>query len=255
VASACAAGADAIGTAVRMIRRGETDACLAGGADAGITPFFLASFTKLGALSPSGVPRPFDARRDGYVMGEGAGVLVLEEEDAARARGNRVLGRITGYGASADAYHLTAPEPHGRGAAAAMGLALRDAGIQPEDVDYVNAHGTATPLNDRAETAAIKRVFGQAAHGLPVSSLKSSIGHLLGAAGAVEAVATLSALRERIAPPTLNHEVPEEGLDLDYVPGAARPMRAANKDGRPAIGVSNSFGFGGHNSVLCLEAA
>jgi 3-oxoacyl-[acyl-carrier-protein] synthase II len=204
------------------------------------------------ALSDLGISRPFDRRRDGFVLGEGAGVLVLEEEEAARARGARILGYVRGYASTSDAHHLTAPEPSGRGAAKAIELALRDADIGPEDIKYVNAHGTSTPLNDRAETNAIKAALGEErAAEVPVSSTKSAIGHLLGAAGAVEAIATLLALRDRIAPPTLNYEEPDEGLDLDYVAREARPL--ANGDG-PAIGISNAFGFGGHNAVLCLEA-
>jgi len=255
VASACASGADAIGQALRMIRVGSADACVAGGSEAGVTPLFVAAFTKLGALSPSGIPRPFDARRDGYVMAEGAGIVVLEEEQAARERGAQVLGRVTGYGATADAHHLTAPDPTGGGAARAMGLAMRDAGIGPEDIDYVNAHGTGTPLNDRAETAAIKLALGDSAARVPISSLKSAIGHPLGASGAIEAIATLLALRDGIAPPTLNHDTAEDGLDLDYVPAVAKPLSRAGDDGRRPIGISNAFGFGGHNAVLCIEPA
>jgi len=207
-----------------------------------------AAFAALDALSDTGISRPFDAQRDGFVMGEGAGVLVLEDADRARERGATVLARIAGYGASSDAYHLTAPEKDGGGAIEAMKRALEDAGFGPQDVVYVNAHGTSTPLNDRAETIAIKHVLGS---GVPVSSLKSSIGHLLGAAGAVEAVATILAMRDRVAPPTLNYEHPEEGLDLDYVPNEARTL---DSNGAPAVALSNAFGFGGHNAVLCLEA-
>jgi 3-oxoacyl-[acyl-carrier-protein] synthase II len=251
--SACAAGAHAIGSAARMIAHGDADAALTGGSEATLTPLARAAFSRMDALSPSGVSRPFDRRRDGFVMGEGAGLLVLEEEEAAKARGARILGTVLGYGATSDAYHLTAPEPHGHGARRAMELALKDAGLGPEDVDYVNAHGTSTPLNDRSETEAIKAVFGDRAHEIPVSSTKSAIGHLLGAGGAVEAIATLLALRDRLAPPTLNYEEPDEGLDLDYVTDGARPLAGGN--GRPAVGVSNSFGFGGHNAVLVLEAS
>jgi 3-oxoacyl-[acyl-carrier-protein] synthase II len=186
-------------------------------------------------------------------MGEGAAVLVLERSGPAGARGARVLGTIRGYGASSDAYHLTAPRDDGEGQADAMVAALTDAGVAAEEIDYVNAHGTATPLNDRAETRAIKLALGKRASEIPVSSTKSAIGHLLGAAGAVEAVATLLALRDRIAPPTLGWSERDEELDLDYVPGAARLLRVA--EGRPALALSNSFGFGGHNAVLCLEAA
>jgi 3-oxoacyl-[acyl-carrier-protein] synthase II len=247
--SACAAGAHAIGTAARMIQAGDADAVVTGGAEAALTPLATAAFAALDALSDTGISRPFDAQRDGFVMGEGAAVLVVEDGERARARGARILARIAGYGASSDAYHLTAPEKDGGGAVEAMTAALRDAGIEAGDVAYVNAHGTSTPLNDRAETVAIKKVLGE---GVPVSSLKSAIGHLLGAAGAVEAVATILALRDRIAPPTLNYEQPDEGLDLDYVPNEAR---ALDVNGKPAVALSNAFGFGGHNAVLCLEVA
>ncbi|MBA3264432.1 MAG: beta-ketoacyl-ACP synthase II [Thermoleophilaceae bacterium] len=250
--SACAAGAHAIGMAARLIRYGDAETVVTGGSEAAITPLATAAFSRMDALSDSGISRPFDRRRDGFVMGEGAGILVLEEEEAARARGARILGSVRGYASTSDAYHLTAPEPSGRGASKAIELALRDADVGPDDIKYVNAHGTSTPLNDRAETNALKAAFGEErAAQVPVSSTKSAIGHLLGAAGAVEAIATLLALRDRIAPPTLNYEEPDEGLDLDYVPQEARPL--ANGDGR-AIGISNAFGFGGHNAVLCLEA-
>jgi 3-oxoacyl-[acyl-carrier-protein] synthase II len=247
--SACAAGAHAIGTAARMIQMGDADAVVTGGSEAALTPLATAAFRALDALSDIGISRPFDAQRDGFVMGEGAGVLVLEDGDRARARGANILARVAGYGASSDAYHLTAPDKEGLGAAAAMKHALEDAGYGPQDVVYVNAHGTSTPLNDRAETIAIKAVLGQ---DVPVSSLKSAIGHLLGAAGAVEAVATILAMRDRIAPPTLNYETPDEGLDLDYVPNEARTL---DSNGKPAVALSNAFGFGGHNAVLCLEVA
>ncbi|HEX4806263.1 MAG TPA: beta-ketoacyl-ACP synthase II [Conexibacter sp.] len=253
VASACAAGAHAIGTAARLVQIGEADAILTGGAEAAIAPLVVAAFARMGATSRAGVSRPFDARRDGFVLGEGAGMLVLEEAEAARARGAEPLGRLLGYAATADAYHLTAPDPTGDGPARAIALALEEAGVGVEDVDYVNAHGTATPLNDRVETDAIKRVFGDAAARLPVSSLKSAIGHLLGASGAVEAVATVLALRRRVAPPTVNWAAAEEGLDLDYVPVRAKPLRAAARE-RQAVGISNSFGFGGHHAVLCIAA-
>jgi 3-oxoacyl-[acyl-carrier-protein] synthase II len=251
--SACAAGAHAIGMAERLIRYGDADAVVTGGSEAAITPLATAAFGRMDALSDSGISRPFDRRRDGFVMGEGAGVLVLEEEEQARERGARILGYVRGYASTSDAHHLTAPEPSGRGAARAMELALKDAGIEASDVLYVNAHGTSTPLNDRAETNAIKTALGEElAAKIPISSTKSAIGHLLGAAGAVEAIATLLALRDRIAPPTLNYGEPDEGLDLDYVPNEARPLQ--NGDVR-AIGMSNAFGFGGHNAVLCLEAS
>src|SRR3954447_3520067 len=251
--SACSAGAHAIGLAARLIQAGDADAVVTGGSEAALTPLSWAAFKALDAISDSGISRPFDPRRDGFVMGEGAGILVLEEEEAARERGARILGYIRGYAATSDAHDLTARERNGRGAAKAMELALKDAGIEASDVLYVNAHGTSTPLNDRSETNAIKAALGdELAAKIPVSSTKSAIGHLLGAAGAVESIATLLALRDRIAPPTLNYGEPDEGLDLDYVPNEARPLQ--NGDVR-AIGLSNAFGFGGHNAVLCLEAA
>ncbi len=249
--SACAAGAQAIGAGMRMVERGDVAACVVGGAEAGVTPLSVAAFAGMGATSEAGISRPFDRRRDGFVIGEGAGVLVLEDAARAASREAAIVGRLTGYGATADAYHLTAPDPEGDGAARAMRAALRDAGTEPGEVDYINAHGTSTPLNDRSETEAIKRVFGDRAAAIPVSSLKSSIGHLLGAAGAVEAVATALALDEAVAPPTINLEQPDEGLDLDYVPGESRPLK---RNGRAPTAISNSFGFGGHNVVLCLEA-
>ena len=250
--SACAASSHSIGMAARLIAYGDADAVVTGGSESTLTPLATAAFRRMEATSPTGVSRPFDRRRDGFVMGEGAGILVLEEESKARERGARILGRVRGYGATSDAHHLTAPEPNGQGAARAVARALEDARVEPEGVLYVNAHGTSTPLNDRSETEAIKKALGdQRAHEVPVSSTKSAIGHLLGAAGAVEAIATLLALRDRVAPPTLNYEEPDEGLDLDYVTDGAKPL--ANGD-TAAIGISNSFGFGGHNAVLCLEA-
>lgn len=249
VMSACAAGAHAIGTATRLIQHGDADAVITGGAEAALTPLTRAAFAAMSALSPTGVSRPFDARRDGFVLAEGAAVLVLEDEQAARARGARILGVVRGYGTTGDAHHLTAPDAGGNGGAKAIKAALRDAGISPAEVAYVNAHGTSTPLNDRSETAALKRALGEFAGQIPVSSTKSAIGHTLGASGAIEAVAMLLALRDRIAPPTLGWEEPEEGLDLDYVPGSARPLDLAHD----AIGISNSFGFGGHNVTLCLQ--
>jgi 3-oxoacyl-[acyl-carrier-protein] synthase II len=248
ILSACAAGAHSIGAAARMIQTGDADAVVTGGSEAALTPLATAAFAALDALSETGISRPFDAQRDGFVMGEGGAVLILEDGEKARARGATILGRIAGYGATSDAHHLTAPRPDGDGAMKAMQRALEDAGYGPQDVVYVNAHGTSTPLNDRAETVAIKGVLGT---DVPVSSLKSSIGHLLGAAGAVEAVATLLAMRDRVAPPTLNYEQPDEGLDLDYVPNEARTL---DVNGQPAVALSNAFGFGGHNAVLCLEA-
>jgi 3-oxoacyl-[acyl-carrier-protein] synthase II len=249
--SACSASAHAIAQAARMIQYGDADAVVTGGSEAALTPLSKAAFASLDAVSDSGVSRPFDARRDGFVMGEGAAVLALEDEEAASARGARVLAKVRGFGATSDAHHLTAPHPEGAGAAAAMRRALEDSGVKPEDVDYVNAHGTSTPLNDRAETKAIKAALGDDAARVPVSSTKSAIGHLLGAAGAVETTATILALRDRIAPPTLNWEERDEGLDLDYVPGRARRL---DDVGSSAVALSNAFGFGGHNVVLCVEA-
>jgi 3-oxoacyl-[acyl-carrier-protein] synthase II len=250
--SACAGGAHAIGESAKLIQTGGADAVVTGGSEAGLVPLARAAFSALDALSELGISRPFDARRDGFVMGEGAAVLILENGDKARERGANILAYVRGYGATSDAYHLTAPDKEGAGATEAMRVAIADAELTADDVVYVNAHGTSTPLNDRSETLALKAVFGDAAKDIPVSSTKSAIGHLLGAAGAVEAVATILALRDRIAPPTLGYEEPDEGLDLDYVPGKARPL---DIDGKPAIGLSNAFGFGGHNAVLCLEAA
>jgi 3-oxoacyl-[acyl-carrier-protein] synthase II len=253
VVSACAAGANALGAAVRAIQVGDADAVVTGGSEAALTPLARAAFAALDALSPSGVSRPFDARRDGFVMGEGAGVLVLEDADSARARGAAILATVRGFGTSCDAHHLTAPRADGSGAAAAISGALRDAGIDAGHVDYVNAHGTSTPLNDRAETLAIKAALGEHAARVPISSTKSAIGHLLGAAGAVEAIATIHTLRERVVAPTLGLEEPDDGLDLDYVPGSARSLRSPER--RAAVAISNSLGFGGHNAVVVLEAA
>jgi 3-oxoacyl-[acyl-carrier-protein] synthase II len=249
--SACAAGAHAVGSAARMVEHGDAIACFAGGSEAAITDLAVAAFAEMGATSPTGISRPFDRRRDGFVMGDGAGVLILEDEQAAEERGATILGYLMGYGATADAHHMTAPEPSGDGAARAIRKALADAEVEPGQLAYVNAHGTSTPLNDRSETEALKTALGERAQAIPTSSTKSAIGHLLGAAGAVEAVATLAALRAKVAPPTLNLEEPDEGLDLDYVPLDAKEMAV---NGHPPIGISNSFGFGGHNAVLCLEA-
>jgi 3-oxoacyl-[acyl-carrier-protein] synthase II len=253
IVSACAAGANAIATAVRMVQTGDADAVVTGGSEAALTPLARAAFAALDATSTSGVCRPFDARRDGFIMGEGAGVLVLEDGEKARARGAEILAVVRGVGQSSDAHHLTAPRADGAGAAAAIESALADAGIGADDVDYVNAHGTSTPLNDRSETVAIKIALGDHAREIPVSSTKSSIGHLLGAAGAVEAIATIASLRERVVAPTLGLEEPDDGLDLDFVPGLAKQLPVP--DGRMPIGISNSFGFGGHNAVLVLETA
>jgi 3-oxoacyl-[acyl-carrier-protein] synthase II len=256
VMSACAAGAHAIGAALRMIEAGEADAVVAGGSESAIAGVAVAAFAAMGATSPSGISRPFDARRDGFVMGEGAGILVLEDAERATARGAEPLGEILGYAASSDAHHLTAPEPSGRDAARAIELALADAGLEPAGVDYVNAHGTSTPLNDRSETQALKAALGGDAHRIPISSTKSAIGHLLGAAGAVEAIATVETLRHAVAPPTVGWEERDPDLDLDYVPGEARTLvHRGNGNGRRTLtGLSNSFGFGGHNAVLCLAA-
>ncbi len=252
VVSACSGGGHALGSALRMIQYGDADAVVAGGAEATLTAFGFACFNSMQALSPTGISRPFDARRDGFVMGEGGAVLVLEEAEAARQRGATILGELSGYGSTSDAYHLTAPEPSGGPAARAIALALADAELTPQEVSYVNAHGTSTQLNDAAETAAIKRALGEErARQIPVSSTKSAIGHLLGAAGAVEAVATVQALRERVIPPTLNLEVPDPELDLDYVPGCARELVTGN--GGPPAAISNSFAFGGHNVALVFR--
>ena len=252
VVSACSGGAHALGAALRMIQYGDADAVVAGGAEAALTPFAFACFDAMQALSPSGISRPFDARRDGFVMGEGAGVLVLEEAEAAAARGATIVGEVVGYASTADAYHLTAPEPGGAPAARAIEFALEDAGLAAEGVHYVNAHGTSTQLNDAAETAALKSALGEDhAKRIPVSSTKSAIGHLLGAAGATEAVATVLTLSTRIIPPTLGYEVPDPELDLDYVPGESRPLIAP--DGEPPVAISNSFAFGGHNVTLVFK--
>jgi len=254
VVSACSGGAHALGSALRMIQYGDADAALAGGAEATLTEFGYACFNSMQALSESGFSRPFDARRDGFVMGEGAGIVVLEEYEAARARGAEILGELVGYGSTADAHHLTAPEPTGARASIAIELALADADLEPDDVGYINAHGTSTQLNDAAETVAIKRALGEErAKQIPVSSTKSAIGHLLGAAGAVEAVATVRTLQTRMIAPTLGYEVPDPDLDLDYVPGESRPLIVAT--GHPPVAVSNSFAFGGHNVALVLRGA
>jgi 3-oxoacyl-[acyl-carrier-protein] synthase II len=253
VVSACAAGGHAIGTAMRAIQCGDAQAVVTGGSEAALTPLSRASFASMSALSPTGVSRPFDNRRDGFVMGEGAAVLVLEDGNSARERGANILATVRGYGATGDAHHITAPSAEGEGGARAIMLAMADAGLTAADIDYVNAHGTSTQLNDRSETAALKTSLGEYAHKIPVSSTKSAIGHLLGAAGAVESVATILALRDRIAPPTLGYDEPEDGMDLDYVPNTARPLKTASED--RAVALSNSFGFGGHNVTLCLETA
>ena len=247
VASACATGSHAIGEAMRMIERGHADVVLAGGSEAALTSLCLAAFRRMGALSPNGVSRPFDARRDGFVMGEGAGVLVLEDEEHARARGATVYGRIVGYGASNDAFDIVQPDEDGLGALVAMRAALADAGLSPSDIDFISAHGTGTPINDRIETLAIRELFGSDAP--PVSSTKSAIGHLLGAAGATEALVCVETLRRGVLPPTINYEEPDPDCDLDYVTEGARPAPGIK------LALSNSFGFGGQNACLAIAAA
>ncbi|MGA2111230.1 MAG: beta-ketoacyl-ACP synthase II [Anaerolineales bacterium] len=248
VASACATGSHAVGEAAEVIRRGAADVMIAGGAEAGIVKLAMAGFLTMGALSrrndaPEKASRPFDLHRDGFVTGEGAGILVLESLAHASRRGARILAELKGYGINNDAYHISAPREDGAGAAECLRLALKDAGLAPGDIDYVNAHGTSTVLNDRSETAALKQVFEERAHGIPVSSTKSMTGHLLGAAGGVEAIFSVLAIREGILPPTINYETPDPDCDLDYVPNRSR-----RKTVRYVM--SNSFGFGGHNACL-----
>ncbi len=249
VSSACATGGHAIGEAMRMIHRGEADVVVAGGTEAALTGLCLAAFKRMGALSREGVSRPFDAERDGFVMGEGAAILVLEREEHARARGAKVFGRIVGYGASNDAFHMTQPDEQGRGATAAMKGALADADASPTDVGYINAHGTSTPFNDKIESLAIRGVFNGANTPPPVSSTKSHIGHLLGAAGAVEALVCLEAVRRGVLPPTINYETPDPECDLDYVPEGPREAPGLE------VAISNSFGFGGQNACLAVGRA
>jgi 3-oxoacyl-[acyl-carrier-protein] synthase II len=249
VSSACATGGHAIGEAARMIARGEADAVVAGGTEAALTGLCIAAFKRMGALSREGVSRPFDAERDGFVMGEGAGVLVLEREEHAKARGAEILARIAGYGASNDAFHITMPEENGRGASQAMRAVLADADASPSDVGYINAHGTSTPFNDKIETMAIKQVFNGDGTPPPVSSTKSAIGHLLGAAGAVEAIVCIEAVRRGVLPPTLNYEQPDPDCDLDYVPEGPREAPGLE------LAISNSFGFGGQNACVAVGKA
>ena len=245
--SACSTGTDALGIAYKMIKYGDCKAMIAGGADATITPIGVACFQQAGALSKNADPqkasRPFDALRDGFIIGEGAGIMVLERLDYALSRGAPILAEIAGYGATSDAYHVTQPLEDGEAAAKAIEIAL--ANLDRADVDYINAHGTSTPLNDVAETRAIKKVFGARAYKIPVSSIKSMVGHMLGAAGAVEAIVCCKVLTDGIIPPTINLEHPDPECDLDYVPNVART-------GDVRITISNSFGFGGHNSVLAI---
>ncbi len=250
--SACAAGANAIGTGVRLIQSGDVDAAIVGGSEATLTPFASTAFARMGTLSADGESRPFDVRRSGFVMGEGAGVLVLEDEDRARRRGAAILGTVAGYATTLDAHHLTAPDPEGTWAAVAMSRALEDARVPPSEVDYVNAHGTSTPLNDAAEARALRIALGDRAGTVPVSSTKSTLGHLLGAGGAVEAIATLLALADGVAPPNLGFEHADPAIELHVVAGG--PERLPAPVGRPLTAISNSFGFGGHNAVLCLQA-
>ncbi|RMG41277.1 MAG: beta-ketoacyl-[acyl-carrier-protein] synthase II [Planctomycetota bacterium] len=252
VATACASATNAIGDAFQIIRAGLADVMIAGGSEAALTPMALSGFARMKALStrndaPERASRPFDRDRDGFVMAEGAGILVLEEYEHARRRGAEILAEIVGYGMSADATHITAPDPEGRGAARAIQAALNDARIDPHEVDYVNAHGTSTPLGDKAETAALKTVFGAHAKRLAISSTKSQLGHMLGASGGVEAVVSVTAIQQQTAPPTINQETPDPDCDLDYVPNEPRPMRIRYV-------LKNSFGFGGHNVCLVFAA-
>jgi 3-oxoacyl-[acyl-carrier-protein] synthase II len=249
--SACSSGAHAIGEAFRLIRLGEQDAMIAGGAEAALTPLGLAGFIAMKAVSsrndePEKASRPFDRNRDGFVMAEGAGILVLEEMEHAKKRGAKIYAELIGYGANADAYHMTAPSPNGEGAVRCIQLALRSGAINPLEVDYINAHGTSTPYNDATETQAIKRVFGEHAARLAISSTKSMTGHLLGAAGGVEGVFSALALYHQCMPPTINYEEPDPECDLDYVPNTSR--RASIR-----IALSNSFGFGGTNACLAFR--
>lgn len=251
IVTACATGTHCIGEAFKTIQRGAAQAVIAGGTEASITPLGIGSFCAARALStrnhePERASRPFDKERDGFVMGEGAGSVILESLESAQARGARIYAEVIGYGASGDAYHITAPAPEGEGAVRAIRAALKDANLRPEEIDYVNAHGTSTELNDKYETVALKAVFGGHARKLAISSNKSMIGHLLGASGAVEFVATVFSVANDLAPPTINYENPDPECDLDYIPNRARkmPIRTA---------ISSSFGFGGHNAILVVK--
>ena len=252
IVTACATGTNAIGTAFRNIKHGYLDACIAGGAEGAICGIGVAGFTNLTALSteedPKKACRPFDKERNGFVMGDGSGILVLEELEHALARGAKIYGEVVGYGATADAYHVTLPEPTGEGAAKAIKFAMQEAGITPEQVGYINAHGTSTHANDVGETKAIKLAMGEeCAKNIPISSTKSMTGHLLGAAGAIEAIACVKALEEGFLPPTINYHTPDEECDLDYIPNVGREAKEAE------YALSNSLGFGGHNGVLCFK--
>jgi 3-oxoacyl-[acyl-carrier-protein] synthase II len=251
VATACAAGSNAIGDAFRLLQQGHADAMVCGGAESAITPLGVAGFASAKALSfrnddPATASRPFDAERDGFVIGEGAGILVLETLDHAQERGAEILGEVVGYGMTCDAHHITSPIPGGLGGARAMSLALSDAGLKADDIDYVNAHGTSTPANDSNETAAIKTALGERAMAIPVSSTKSMTGHLLGGSGGIEAVAAVLALQNGVVPPTINHQNPDPACDLDVVPNQAREQIISTA-------LSNSFGFGGHNVCLAFR--
>jgi len=251
VTTACATGTNAIGDAFKVILRGDADVMVAGGTEAAISPVAIAGFCSMKALStrndePEKASRPFDKGRDGFVMGEGAGIVILESLEHATARGAHIYAEVIGYGSNADAYHMTAPAPEGARAAKCMAMALKDAGIKPEDVDYINAHGTSTPLGDKLETMAIKTLFGAHASTIAVSSTKSMTGHLLGASGGIEGIITALTLENDIIPPTINLENPGEELDLDYVPNVAR-KQVVN------VALSNSFGFGGHNATILLK--
>ncbi|NLK07622.1 MAG: beta-ketoacyl-ACP synthase II [Firmicutes bacterium] len=249
--TACCSGSHSIGDAFRVIQRGDADVMISGGAEAPLVKLAMAGFCSAKTLSvrndePEKACRPFDAQRDGFIMGEGSGIVILEELEHARQRGAKIYAELVGYGATADAYHITTPAPEGDGAVRAMRAALGDAGIDATQVDYVNAHGTSTEYNDYFETIAIKRVFGENAYSLPVSSTKSMIGHLLGAAGGVELISCLLAMEHELIPPTINYEEPDPRCDLDYVPNTARPAELE-------VIMSNSFGFGGHNAVLIIR--
>jgi 3-oxoacyl-[acyl-carrier-protein] synthase II len=251
VASACASGSDGIGTALMMLRTGMIDAALAGASEATITSTGVAAFDRVGAMSRqndkySMTPKPFDKDRDGLVMGEGAAVLVLEREADARTRGANILAELAGYGATADAYHVTAPQEHGKGGTAAIRMALSSAKANFEDVGYINAHGTGTSLNDQAETRAVKAAFGELAYKIPISSTKSMTGHMMGATGALEAIFCVQAVREGILPPTIHYEIPDPECDLDYIPNKLREAKIS-------LAISNAFGFGGHNAVLAVR--